>query len=435
MRALLAWLIAGIVVAGSAACGGKSDERGAGAARRSRALRVLETKAELARVKRELDLGLLDLLVPVGKVLDCAIHRSAERLGPLPTVFTKERILDTLDADHARTLRGDLERFGLSCRVSGPPLRWEGVFRRIEGPVGFVAALRTEDGAWWVARFAERGSVDSPFPRPPLSAAGEAAVLDAKRAKGGAERAVTWWDLESCRKEFAAEVSTDSIWEDEERIGGLWREALDAVARELPGEGPAPEVPVVRVDDLRDGPDDHIPVGYWAETGELHFSPRMLRCQAAMSGSDLMGDQVVVSLVLLHEAVHVMDLKRSLTLRMTSNRRSEARGCAFAVLEGHADLVARRIAAARGLGEEWDRYRRQRQRAMYASPVGLEDLVGRRASDADLPASTAELYDLGLRLVEARAERRGPDGVSDLLFRPPIEFREIFAEIAEADRR
>jgi hypothetical protein len=239
-----------------------------------------------------------------------------------------------------------------------------------------------------------------------------------------------------------AAISAGSPWKDRAVVERRFAEALDAVEKET---GLAYAVrPAVRVSDratvakvvrtelrdlaaFRDSPRDLdaavefasrvLVAKYEPGAHVVHVVPETADTVAKALRSPALAAEGTLRVVLVHEAVHALDFPRYGLEAARRRVANEDEGQAFgAVVEGHAQAVAKRVAAKWGLVKSFDEY----TRSISAMPPGVPPEV--EAIVRALAATLAFGYVQGQAFVEA-VEAARPGGVEAVLRDPPRSTR------------
>jgi hypothetical protein len=123
----------------------------------------------------------------------------------------------------------------------------------------------------------------------------------------------------------------------------------------------------------------------------------------------------VLRVVLVHEAVHAQDFQRFPALEAARQGRTTISGlkAVGAVVEGHAQYVTARVAAATGIEDAFRRFSRAITALAPGSDAAQRILLEFAAAEMEFA------YEQGRRFFEAVAEARGPEGVLAVLRDPP----------------
>ncbi len=292
--------------------------------------------------------------------------------------------------------------------------RWEAVVRPTSAFARHALAVRDADGRLWIARADDEigiGHGEEPSPR--------LLELIAETALGPPPDALlSWWSAEQYRLEFGQPPAGPNVWEDSARIESLWRDAVAAVLARRRVELARALPPIELLDDgclvyRTPRGSGWSPITFHPDPHVLSASTPGLRLILARFGVDLLSDGVQLRLVLLHEAAHVDDFARFVTLpEWHGGEDVERSHVAHALLEAHADHVAHELARECGLGDAWTRLRRRMRRGASAH---LSQRDGQRTS----PTTSEDLRELGLRAIRARHAVDGERGVERLMRSPP----------------
>jgi hypothetical protein len=156
------------------------------------------------------------------------------------------------------------------------------------------------------------------------------------------------------------------------------------------------------------------------ETRVIHVIPATAQTIAAALSLPALQGEDVLRVILAHEATHALDFERFPLVEAThAQASSEALQALNAVIEGHAQFAARRVAQRLGIAAAFDDY----TRAILALPPGLD-----AATRLFLEAQNAVVgfaYLQGHRFVEAVHAARGDEGVREAFRRPPTRLREV----------
>jgi hypothetical protein len=133
-----------------------------------------------------------------------------------------------------------------------------------------------------------------------------------------------------------------------------------------------------------------------------------------------MASEDALRAVLAHECVHAFDFPRHGWLAKRNARTSPDAQKAFgAVVEGHAQLVAKRICAAQGITPAFDEFTRM----ITAIPAGLSPM---QTAIARAVVAEAEFgYVQGAAFLEAVLAARGEAGLLAVLAEPPTDPRHV----------
>ncbi len=307
---------------------------------------------------------------------------------------------------------------------------WEGVFWPADAESGILMVLRRHDGSLWIATPLEADVPSAASLEIPDWDSAHDLIEAAIRAREIPCPSLFWWSLPAFEQEFWIGEPSPSVWADVTRISALWRDALEATRRALQVQCATNDVPLLFVGQTQEGgePNDLAPISYDPEARELRVSSEVMLVFARLSSTNVLRDERAVFLLLVHEAVHVVDFDFVRTLAHEArSRTSEASLVAMCLAEGHADSVALDVATALGWADLWGRIRRGRQRAMRACPTDPRQLW----PQSSLPVwmtTMADLYDVGLKTIEKRRVWSG-DGLSlDRLLRGPPSVEELLLE-------
>ena len=152
----------------------------------------------------------------------------------------------------------------------------------------------------------------------------------------------------------------------------------------------------------------------------VHVIPDNVDGFGALFGAEAPTSEGALRVILAHECVHALDFPRLGWQAKRALRPTEEEQKAFgAVVEGHAQLVASRIAAAWGLEAEFARF----TRVITAIPAGLDSMETMVARILTAEAEFA--YGKGREFLEAVLAARGPAGLEAVLADPPRTTRVI----------
>ena len=159
---------------------------------------------------------------------------------------------------------------------------------------------------------------------------------------------------------------------------------------------------------------------YEPATNRIHVVPAVVERMADALREPALLSESVMRVVLAHEAVHALDFPLRGWEAMRLRRRSpEAQRAFAACVEGHAQWVARQVAASWGLTPAFDAF----TRSITALPP-IEDPVLRLLSQT-FAAEAGFGYVAGLRFFQAVFDARGLAGVDAVLRDPPTSTRAI----------
>lgn len=158
---------------------------------------------------------------------------------------------------------------------------------------------------------------------------------------------------------------------------------------------------------------------YEIATRVVHVVPENVELATALLGVDL-GAESVLRVVLVHECTHAFDFAHHALDEVRRGVASEAEVQALdAVVEGHAQFVAKAYATSSGQRDAFDRFTNAMGAVPEGAPEFLRDMI--RASTAD----STFAYFQGLAFFEAVAKDLGGEGVNRALDHPPRTTREI----------
>jgi hypothetical protein len=135
-------------------------------------------------------------------------------------------------------------------------------------------------------------------------------------------------------------------------------------------------------------------------------------------GEPLLRSRAGLCAVLAHEAAHAADdLKYGFSARLLSLKDPQALQVFNAVIEGHAQVVARKACEAGGWGEAFEAFRR----SIGKEPPGDGSDEGRRFLSRVLTASLASAYWDGETFMRAVLEKGGEKAVERAFAEPPAD--------------
>lgn len=159
---------------------------------------------------------------------------------------------------------------------------------------------------------------------------------------------------------------------------------------------------------------------YAFEDGSIHVLPETAELMAVATGEPGLLDVGVVRVILVHEATHALDARRHpLRERLLACVDNDAMMAHGAVVEGHAQFVARTFARRADLVASFDCY----GRALSWRPDA--ESGGQAALMQAFMAFTTFPYVKGLGFFDAVHAARGKAGVDEVFARPPQTTREI----------
>ena len=159
---------------------------------------------------------------------------------------------------------------------------------------------------------------------------------------------------------------------------------------------------------------------YEPATNRIHVVPDVVERMAGLLHEPVLLSEPALRVVLAHEAVHALDFPRWGWEAMRLRRRApEAQRAFVACVEGHAQWVARGIAAGWGLTPAFDAF----TRSITALPP-IADPVMRLLSQT-FAAEAGFGYVAGLRFFDVVGAARGLAGVDAVLKDPPTGTRAI----------
>jgi hypothetical protein len=159
---------------------------------------------------------------------------------------------------------------------------------------------------------------------------------------------------------------------------------------------------------------------YEPRTRVIHLVPKTVAFIARALEMPRLEEEGVLRVVLAHEATHALDFERFPLEQAHAHLGSNEEMLAYGgVVEGHAQLISERVAAAWGISDDWQAY----TRAITAVPPGLDPAV--RMFFETSAAQVGFGYVKGHAFLRAVEAARGREGVEAALRTPPKTAREI----------
>jgi len=158
---------------------------------------------------------------------------------------------------------------------------------------------------------------------------------------------------------------------------------------------------------------------YELATHVVHVVPETVETISGLLGVEL-GSEAVLRVVLAHECTHALDFRRFPWRELRTKVSGESELAAFdAIVEGHAQFVAKRVAATWRLSGAFDTFTKAIGAVPDDLPEAFRSLFRAMASEATFG------YWKGAAFLEAVAAEVGGEGVLRALTTPPKTTREI----------
>ena len=166
---------------------------------------------------------------------------------------------------------------------------------------------------------------------------------------------------------------------------------------------------------------DALAAKYEPKTNIVHVMPANIRTLTKAAGMPEAANKGTARILMAHEATHALDFQRFPALERERMNRKTKEGveCVGAMLEGHAQFVAERVAATWKLESRFTEFTK-----VITSGISTDDPAVKVMQDTML-AEHRFAYVQGHKFVKAVFEKRGREGVDAVLASPPTSSRLI----------